>query len=121
MKTAIAVGIDINPHDNLARLVFGHPRYNGATGWRSFRHVDSFARFWQTQLEVYPVKPSAIEVAVPKFGQDPFGIVQWLKAKGVGVYPTALTGESHGAALEDWGYPGPLAAPMTCLIPYVAG
>lgn len=107
MKNTIAVGIDIC--EGLARMVYG--RFEDGEfhlrGWRSFRDTERFERYWKTNLEIVPRKPSEFQVAMPlhPFYSVDFNIEKWLEAKGILVQRAAFTDESCKSVLIRRGLP----------------
>lgn len=108
----IVVGIDINEEGDFARLVYGNPKRQftadgprnlSVLGWKGFRDVDRFARYWTLHLEDGP-RASSFLVAIPRYSWDAIGIVDWLGAKGISVYCSYL-GEYDPRELEKWGLP----------------
>lgn len=94
----VVVGIDINHHHRLARLVYGDPQgYLRILGWSTFRDIDRFASYWKTHVEQIPRPASNYLVAVPNGAVDPIGIVPWLNASEIAVHYTSLCGHEKNA------------------------
>ncbi|MCA9791948.1 MAG: hypothetical protein KC910_09150 [Candidatus Eremiobacteraeota bacterium] len=104
----LVVGIDFNDEGDFARVIYGDPQDQlFVLGWRGFRDLDHFERYWKDHID----GGWSVLVAIPCWAQDSIGIVSWLEARNVTVYRTSFTGHQR-EDLDLWRLPGTYAGAL---------